>query len=97
MINISFNLSNPWSSRWQNLWNGTCNTPFKNKHVELEVIKDTSIISVAFHLSTQCSHGGLRAELGILGYSLNFNFHDNRHWNHGENRYFIYDAEGNET
>lgn len=97
MISISFNLINPWCGTFKNLWNRVYNTPFKNKHVELEIIKDTTIVSFMFRLATRQSHSGLSIELGLLGYSFNFNFYDSRHWNYTENRYFNYDEEGNET
>ena len=83
MISFSFNLSNPWSKRWKNVWNRAYKTPFKNKFIELELIKDTTIISFMLRLATQTDHGGLSMELGVLGYSFNFNFYDNRHWDVG--------------
>ena len=93
MINFSFALINPWGKRWENVWCRVYNTPFKNKFLELEFIKDTTVVSIAFHLSTRQSHGGLSMELGLLGYSVNFNFYDNRHWNYDEGRYFEYGEE----
>lgn len=89
MISFSFNLSNPWSKRWSNVWNRVYNTPFKNKFLELEVYKDNTLVSLMFRLSTRTDHGGLSMELGLLGYSFNFNFYDNRHWDHELDRYFI--------
>jgi hypothetical protein len=88
MISLSFNLANPWSNRFENLWNRAYDTPFKHKFIELEIIKDASIISFMFRLSTRQSHGGLVIEMGLLGYSFNFNFYDNRHWSYEYNRYF---------
>jgi hypothetical protein len=87
MISFSFNLSNPWSKRWKNVWNRAYNTPFKHKFIELEVLKDTSILSFSFRLTTRQSHGGLYFDLGILGYSFSFNFYDNRHWSYEFDRY----------
>jgi hypothetical protein len=88
MISFSFNLINPWGKRWKNIWCRAYNTPFKNKFIELELIKDTTIVSFMFRLATQTDHGGLNIELGFLGYSFNFNFYDNRHWSYEYNRYF---------
>jgi len=88
MISLSFNLSNPWSSRWTNVWSKTYDTPFEHKFLELEVIKDSSIVSLMFRLTTNQSHGGLFIEVGLVGYSVNFNFYDNRHWSYEFNRYF---------
>jgi hypothetical protein len=93
MISLSFNLANPWSNRFENLWNRAYDTPFKHKFIELEIIKDASIISFMFRLSTRQSHGGLVIEMGLLGYSFNFNFYDNRHWNYELGRYFQYNEE----
>ena len=93
MINFSFGISNPWSSRWQNLWCRSYKTPFENKFLELEVIKDTTILSFMFRLTTRQSHGGLYFDLGILGYSFNFNFYDNRHWSYEFDRYFNHGEE----
>lgn len=93
MINFSFGVSNPWSSRWQNIWNRTYKTPFEHKFLELEVFKDNGIVSFMFRLSTRQSHGGLSMELGLLGYSFNFNFYDNRHWSYELNRYYNYGEE----
>jgi hypothetical protein len=88
MISFSFNLINPWSKRWQNVWCRAYKTPFKNKFIELEILRDSTIISFMFRLSMRQSHGGLNMELGVLGYSVSFNFYDNRHWSYEYNRYF---------
>jgi hypothetical protein len=89
MISFSFNLINPWSRRWQNVWCRTYKLPIKNKFIELELIKDTTILCFMFRLTTRQSHGGLYFDLGILGYSFVFNFYDNRHWDYELDRYFI--------
>lgn len=93
MISFNFNLSNPWSNRFENLWCKSYDTPFKNKFIEVELLKDTSIVSFMFRLTTRQSHGGLYFDLGLLGYSFSFNFYDNRHWNYEDGRYFRYNEE----
>ena len=93
MINFSFTLINPWGKRWANVWSHTYDTPFKHKFLELELVKDTTIVSFMFRLASRQSHGGLMIDLGLLGYSFSFNFYDNRHWNYEANRYFKYDEE----
>jgi len=85
MIYFGFNITSPWSNRWANVWCRTYNTPFKNKFIELEVIKDVSIVSFSFKISTRTDHGGLYMDLGLLGYSFSFNFYDSRHWDHKNN------------
>jgi len=88
MISFNFSISNPWIKRFENLWCRGYSTPFKNKFIELEVTRDTTILTFNLRLSTRQSHGGLYIELGLLGYVFSFNFYDNRHWNYKADRYF---------
>jgi hypothetical protein len=91
MISFNFNLANPWSKRWANVWCRAYNTPFKNKHIELEVIKDASIVAFSFKLSHWSDHGGLYIDIGLLGYSVSFNFYDCRHWDYARGQWVSYD------
>lgn len=93
MISFNFNISNPWWNRWQNVWCHSYSTPFKHKFLELEFFKDTTIVSFSFRLAIRQSHGGLSMELGLLGYSVSFNFYDNRHWNYETGQYFNHGEE----
>jgi hypothetical protein len=93
MIYFGFNITNPWCGSFKNLWNRVYNTPFKNKFLELEITKDTSIISFSFRLATRQSHAGLMMDLGLLGYTFSFNFYDSRHWNYTEGRWMRYNEE----
>ena len=93
MINFSFTLTNPWSKRWANVWSKVYHTPHPSKYIELEVFKDTTIVSFMVRLGLRQSHGGLMLEAGLLGYSFSFNFYDIRHWNYDAGRYFKYDEE----
>ena len=96
MISFNFNLRNPWSDRWQHVWNRSYELPIKHKFIELEYIKDTTILSFAFRFATRTDHGGLNVELGVLGHWFSFNLYDSRHWNEDEGRYYEYDNERNE-
>ena len=80
MINFSFNISNPWSRRWRHVWARAYNTPFKNKHVELELFAENTIVCFSFNWSLRRDHAGLTIELGLLGYSISLNIYDQRHW-----------------
>lgn len=93
MINFNFNLTNPWSKRWSNIWCRVYDLPIKNKFFELEVFKDTTIVSFGFRLTTRQDHAGLMLDMGLLGYSFIANFYDNRHWNSKEGRWMIYTEE----
>jgi hypothetical protein len=92
MIGFNFNLSNPWSNRWANVWNRSYELPIKNKFIELEVIKDTTIVSFNFRFTTRTDHAGLYISLGLLGYDLSFNFYDSRHWDYDKECYKKYDS-----
>lgn len=81
MISFNFNLRNPWSTTFKNLWWKSFDTLFKNKFIELEVYKDTTLVSVMFNWTVRQSHAGLDLELGLFGYNVHFQFYDNRHWN----------------
>lgn len=93
MISFNFNLRNPWSKQFKNLWSTFYVTPFKNKFIELEVYKDSYIVSFNFNWTIRQSHAGLDIELGLFSYCVHFNFYDNRHWNNEEGRWCVYDEE----
>lgn len=92
MISFNCNLRNPWSQEFKNLWNRSWYV-FKNKYIELEFYKDSSMISVNVSWTVRQSHAGLDIEFGLLGYCVHFNFYDNRHWNHKEGRWMFYTEE----
>jgi hypothetical protein len=80
MISLNFNIRNPWSDLFENLWCRSYATPFKNKFIELEVTRDFTLISFMFNWTIRQSHAGLDLELGVFGYNFHFNFYDCRHW-----------------
>ena len=94
MIYFGLNIANPWSNQFKNLWCRAYKTPFKNKSIELEVIKDASLASFTFRLATRTDHGGLYIDLGLLGYNFSFNFYDNRHWDYARGEWVSYDEAG---
>jgi hypothetical protein len=94
MISFNFNIRNPWSNTFKNLWSRVYKTPFKNKFIELEVTKDFTLFSFQFNWTVKQSHSGLYLETGLFGYCAHFNFYDNRHWDYGKNQYEIYPDEG---
>jgi hypothetical protein len=94
MIYFGFNITAPRCNRFENLWSRTYNTPFKNKHIELEIIKDASIASFSFKLAHWTDHGGLYVDLGLLGYNFSFNFYDSRHWDYARGQWVSYEENG---
>ena len=93
MIYLSFNITNPWCRRFENVWNKVYSTPHPSKYLELEVMKDSTVVSFMFRLATRTDHAGVNVELGLFGYSFNINFYDIRHWNPDKGRYYIYSEE----
>jgi len=93
MINLKFELTNPWTDRFESIqcWVGV--TPFKHKFWEVQIMKTDDIVSFDLRVTTRRDHAGAELWLGLLGYSINFNVYDNRHWNHSEGRWMIYTEE----
>jgi hypothetical protein len=87
MISLNFNLRNPWSNEFKNIWCRAYDTPFKNKHIELEVTRDFTLVSFMFNWTVRQSHAGLDLEAGLFGYCVHFQFYDSRHWNVKERKY----------
>jgi hypothetical protein len=88
MISLNFNIRNPWSGTFKNLWCRAWDTPFENKHIELEVTQDCTLVSFRFNWTIRQSHAGLDFELGVFGYNVHFTFYDSRHWDHGRGCYY---------
>lgn len=85
MINLGFNIRNPWSNRFGNVFAKYGKTPFPNKFWELEILKTTDIIGFHVDLSMRQSHAGLRVAAALFGYEIVFDFYDHRHWDHANN------------
>ena len=93
MISLNFNLRNPWSNTFKNMWCRAYATPFNHKFIELEFTRDFTLVSFMFNWTVRQSHAGLDLELGLLGYNVHFQFYDNRHWNIEAGRYYIEEEE----
>lgn len=94
MISLNFNLRNPRSNTFKNLWCRSYTTPFKNKFIEIELTQDFTLISFMFNWTIRQSHAGLDLEVGLFGYNVHFNFYDNRHWNNEAGCWENYNEEG---
>ena len=86
MISFSLFLNNPFSNRWESLYNKSIAVS-KNMSAEFEVFRDNTIISLMFRWGIRQSHAGVMLDLGLLGYSISLQFYDNRHWNYEEDRF----------
>jgi len=89
MIHVSFGLSNPWGTPFDNLWNRFGRLT-ENKSWELELLKSTQIIGFAFSYTMRQSHAGLNLELALLGHSISFQIYDTRHWDYTANTWEVY-------
>ena len=92
MISLHFNIANPWAKEnFANLWNKSW-LPFKNKGVELELIRHAyDLFEVNLSITARTDHAGVSAKLALLGYSVHFSFYDTRHWNEETGAWQVYD------
>ena len=90
MINLNVNIYNPWSSRWDILWNQS--KPIgKNKAVEFNGYRTHHIFNVDLQFKPVGDHGGFHIMLGLFGYDVELHFYDCRHWNHKTKTWEVYD------
>lgn len=78
MININFNLTNPFSNRWNALFFKNGLLP-KHKAWEFNGYETHDIIDINFRLSITGDHPGMFIMLGLAGYSLELSIYDTRH------------------
>ena len=81
MINLKFELSNPFSDRWANVYN-TGGYLTENKSWEFQIMKTNTVVNASLCFTTRNDHAGLTLELGLLGFSGHLTIHDNRHWDY---------------
>lgn len=95
MIYFNFNIRHPgWWERFNNIkcWAGE--TFVKYKYWEIQVIKNDNLLRVEFEWTIKQDHAGVNLELGLFGYEIHATIYDNRHWNTEENRWMIYNDNG---
>jgi len=95
MIHFSVGLRNPFSDRWDNVYNRSAVVDKFHKAVEIEVYRDTTIISFAFRWTIRQDHAGMSLDLGLFGYTVSAQYYDTRHWNEEAGRFNRYDSAGN--
>jgi hypothetical protein len=86
MIYLNLNIRNPWSDRFENVWNNAVQIT-KNKWCEVEVLKTENLFRFEFQYTIMQDHAGIQLELGLLGWECHAGVHDSRHWDHEEGRY----------
>lgn len=90
MISIRFQITNPWSNKFENIriWSGS--TFIRNKCWEFQIYRSSDIINITADLTARTDHAGFHVTIGILGYTAEFNFYDTRHWDNKRNRWHYY-------
>lgn len=84
MINFDFCIRFP-KVQWKTLWKKSGKTPFPNKYWEFNIYRSSDIIVFEIVLKYKTDHAGFKTEFGILGYTIEFEFYDNRHWDDKNN------------
>jgi hypothetical protein len=84
MINLNFNIYNPWSSRWDILWNKS-KLIGKNKALEFNGYRTNYIINADFNFKPAGDHAGARIMFGLFGFDVELHFYDTRHWDYDTN------------
>jgi hypothetical protein len=82
MINFYFVLSNPFSERFNVVYEKSGKTWIPHKFWELGINKTNSILECWFKFSIKEDHAGLNFDFGILGWNVKFLIYDNRHWDY---------------
>jgi hypothetical protein len=84
MILFKFHLTNPWvKDGFKSLWSKTWKIS-KNKNFEIDInfyFRDFFTIEIDFSPIGK-DHGGINIEVSLLGFTVNFNFYDSRHWDY---------------
>jgi hypothetical protein len=79
MIYFSFNIQNPRSNKFKNLFSKTGRL-IKNKFWEISLYKDPVLVRLTVEINFRKDHGGIDMEIGFMGYSIGLQIYDNRHW-----------------
>ena len=90
MFNLRFSIENPFCDRFESLGNWHGGTPFKHKFWEVQTMKSNDVVAFDFRVSTMRDHAGVDLWLGLLGYAVNLQFYDSRHWNNETGTWEIY-------
>lgn len=91
MIHLCFNITNPLTDRFNNLYCRSGKLPVKHKFWEIQILKSDNIVSFDLQITTRQDHAGIKFWLGLFGYSINFNLYDSRHWDYKTKNWKVYE------
>jgi len=91
VINLNFSIAMPWRTNkvWDILWNKSGSFS-QNKAWEFNGYRTGRLINLEFEWTLQGDHAGVRIMLGLLGYDVELQFYDTRHWNYDANTWECY-------
>ena len=90
MIYLNLNIRNPFSDRFENVWNNS--KPItKNKWWELEILKTENLFRFEFQYTIMQDHAGINIELGLFGWECHAGIHDSRHWDYENKCWKVYE------
>lgn len=87
MINLRFNISNPWSNRWGIVKVTHGKLPWPNKFWEFQIDKTNDILGFEFRVTKRTDHAGIWLCLALAGFEMIFNIYDSRHWDEKTNEW----------
>lgn len=82
MINLSFILSNPFSTTFSSVYEKSGKTWIPHKFWEFNVYKTSHLIDFTISYTMRQDHAGFETFIGLLGWSVEFRFYDSRHWDY---------------
>jgi len=91
MINLSFVITNPFSTRYVQVYTKTGKTCMPHKFWEFEVYKSNAIIRCILEFTTRVDHSGFGMELDLFGWGIDFKVYDHRHWDDENNCWEVYE------
>lgn len=86
MIHYSFRIKNPYSDRFQHAVTKH-GIVTENKAWEFNVYRTATVLALSLEFTMRRDHAGLRLEVGFLGYDVEFQIYDVRHWNYAQKEY----------
>ena len=86
MIYFNFNIDNPFTDRWNTLFYKS-GLLTQYKVWEFNGYRTHHLINSSFKLTTKGDHAGIQFELGVFGYSIEFQIYDTRHWDYENNHW----------
>lgn len=91
MINIQLGITNPWyTENFENLFNRS-GLIGKHKAWEFEVTRYSyDFAKISFRWTFRKDHAGPSLELCLLGYSVQFQIYDGRHWDYENGCWEVY-------